>query len=46
MKSKSVAYVLWLISIFGWLGFHRFYLRKVGTGIIGYLHLVSAALER
>ncbi len=34
MKSKSVAYVLWLVSIFGWLGFQRFYLRKVGTGII------------
>ena len=34
MKSKTVAYVLWLVSIFGWLGFHRFYLGKVGTGII------------
>ncbi|GAH59090.1 unnamed protein product [marine sediment metagenome] len=34
MKSKVVAYLLWLLSIFGWLGFHRFYLRKFGTGII------------
>ena len=34
MKSKGIAYLLWLISIFGWLGFHRFYLRKFGTGII------------
>lgn len=34
MKSKSIAYILWFVSIFGWLGFHRFYLGKVGTGII------------
>ncbi|MDD3479404.1 MAG: TM2 domain-containing protein [Paludibacteraceae bacterium] len=34
MKSKGVAYLLWLISIFGWLGIHRFYLGKIGTGII------------
>lgn len=34
MKSKGIAYLLWLISIFGWLGFHRFYLGKIGTGII------------
>ena len=34
MKSKAVAYLLWLVSILGWLGFHRFYLRKFGTGII------------
>jgi len=34
MKSKGIAYLLWLISIFGWLGFHRFYLHKFGTGII------------
>lgn len=33
-KSKGVAYLLWLISIFGWLGIHRFYLGKVGTGIL------------
>ena len=34
MKSKGVAYLLWLISIFGWLGIHRFYLGKIGTGIL------------
>lgn len=34
MKSKGIAYVLWLISGFGWLGFHRFYIGKIGTGII------------
>lgn len=34
MKSKGVAYSLWLLSIFGCLGFHRFYLGKIGTGII------------
>ena len=34
MKSKGIAYLLWLISIFGWLGFHRFYLGKIGTGIL------------
>jgi hypothetical protein len=30
----GVAYFLWLISGFGWCGFHRFYLGKVGTGIL------------
>lgn len=34
MKSKGIAYILWLLSFFGWLGFHRFYLKKVGTGIL------------
>jgi hypothetical protein len=29
-----LAYVLWLCSGFGALGFHRFYLGKVGTGIL------------
>jgi TM2 domain-containing membrane protein YozV len=34
MKSKGTAYFLWLISIFGWLGFHHFYLGKLGKGIV------------
>jgi TM2 domain-containing membrane protein YozV len=34
MKSKGTAYLLWLISIFGWLGFQHFYLGKIGKGII------------
>ena len=34
MKSKGTAYFLWLISFFGWFGFHRFYLGKIGTGIL------------
>ena len=34
MKSKGIAYLLWLISIFGWLGFQHFYLGKIGKGII------------
>lgn len=33
-KSKGVAYLLWLFSGFGWLGLHRFYLDKWGTGIL------------
>ena len=34
MKLKSIAYLLWIFSIFGWLGFHRFYIGKIGTGLI------------
>lgn len=34
MKSKSVAYMLWLAGLFGILGFHRFYLGKIGTGLL------------
>jgi len=33
-KSSSVAYLLWLLSGFGILGFHRFYLGKIGTGFL------------
>jgi len=39
MKSKGVAYILWLVSIFGVLGFHRFYLGKIGTGVVWLLTL-------
>ncbi len=34
MKSKGVAYLLWLPSLFGICGIYRFYLGKYGTGII------------
>lgn len=34
MKSKGMAYLLWFISIFGWLGFQHFYLGKIGKVII------------
>ena len=34
MYSVGIAYLLWLFSGFGALGFHRFYLRKYPTGII------------
>lgn len=34
MKSKGTAYLLWLLSFFGWLGFHHFYLGKYVKGII------------
>lgn len=37
MYSVIVAYFLWVISGFGALGFHRFYLNKIGTGIIWFL---------
>jgi len=30
-KSKGVAYILWLL--FGWLGVHRFYAGKTGSGL-------------
>lgn len=30
----GVAYLLWLVSGFGALGFHRFYLGKFGTGLL------------
>jgi len=35
--STAIAYLLWLFSGFGALGFHRFYLGKFGTGILYFL---------
>jgi predicted transcriptional regulator len=34
MYSVGVAYLLWLVSGFGALGFHRFYLGKIPTGLL------------
>ncbi|UML84105.1 NINE protein [Leptospira interrogans] len=34
MKSKGLAYLLWFFGCFGILGIHRFYLGKIGTGIL------------
>lgn len=34
MYKLSIAYLLWFISGFGALGFHRFYLGRFGTGLL------------
>ncbi|EJP16414.1 NINE protein [Leptospira interrogans] len=34
MKSKGLAYLLWFFGGFGIFGIHRFYLGKIGTGIL------------
>ncbi len=34
MYSTGIAYLLWLVSGFGALGFHRFYLGRFGTGLL------------
>jgi len=34
MYSTLIAYILWWCSGCGWLGFHRFYLGKIGTGLL------------
>jgi len=39
--STGIAYLLWLISGFGALGFHRFYLGKIGTG---FLYIMTGGL--
>jgi TM2 domain-containing membrane protein YozV/predicted transcriptional regulator len=49
MYSVGIAYLLWLCSGFGALGFHRFYLGKVGTGLLwmfsGGLGMVGAIYD-
>ena len=32
--NTAVAYLLWVLGVFGALGFHRFYLRKIPTGLL------------
>lgn len=39
MKSTGVGYLLWLFSLFGFAGFHRFYAGKWVTGIIWFFTL-------
>jgi TM2 domain-containing membrane protein YozV/predicted transcriptional regulator len=34
MYSTGIAYLLWFLSGFGALGFHRFYLGKIPTGLL------------
>jgi predicted transcriptional regulator len=34
MYSVTIAYILWFLSGFGALGFHRFYLGKIPTGLL------------
>ncbi|MCL2806221.1 MAG: TM2 domain-containing protein [Treponema sp.] len=34
MYNVVIAYLLWLVSGFGALGFHRFYLGKIPTGLV------------
>ncbi|MDR3342416.1 MAG: TM2 domain-containing protein [Treponema sp.] len=49
MYSVGIAYLLWLVSGFGALGFHRFYLGKIPTGILwmctGGLGMVGAIYD-
>jgi hypothetical protein len=49
MYSVGLAYLLWLISGFGALGFHRFYLGKIPTGLLwmctGGLGMVGAIYD-
>lgn len=34
MYDETTAYLLWVLSIFGWLGFHRRYLNRRGPGCL------------
>lgn len=34
MKQKGTAYLLWFLCLIGLCGIHRFYIGKIGTGII------------
>jgi hypothetical protein len=47
--STGIAYLLWLVSGFGALGFHRFYLGKIPTGLLwmftGGLGMIGAVFD-
>ena len=49
MYTVPIAYLLWLLSGCGALGFHRFYLGKIGTGVLycmtGGLFMVGAIVD-
>lgn len=49
MYSVGIAYLLWLVSGFGALGLHRFYLGKIPTGLLwmctGGLAMVGAVYD-
>ncbi|MDR2134557.1 MAG: TM2 domain-containing protein [Treponema sp.] len=49
MYSLGIAYLLWFLSGFGALGFHRFYLGKIPTGILwmctGGLSMIGAVYD-
>lgn len=49
MYRVSIAYLLWFLSGFGAMGFHRFYLGRVGTGLLwlftGGLGMVGAVID-
>lgn len=49
MKNKTTAYLLWLISGLGWLGFHQHYLGKHLKGLLypftGGLFVIGAVLD-
>jgi TM2 domain-containing membrane protein YozV len=44
MYSKGLAYLLWLLSGFGVLGFHRFYLGKPLSGLLWMFSLGLAGI--
>ncbi len=49
MYTVPMAYLLWFLSGFGVMGFHRFYLGKIGTGVLycitGGLFMVGAIVD-
>ncbi len=48
-RSTSTAYLLWLPSLFGFAGLHRFYVGRWGTGLLwlltGGLCMIGTVLD-